>query len=74
MPLWTFTTKMSRMCNGVRVEKGMSVEVVTTTTCNPINNPQGRKQITDAFMRKYAIDLVKAGMIVRGYLDSKMTR
>jgi hypothetical protein len=62
------------MCNGVRVEKGMSVEVVTPTTSNPINNPQGRKQIADAFMRKYDVDLQKAGMILSSYLDSQMSR
>jgi hypothetical protein len=74
MPLWKFTTKTSRMCNGVRVEKGMSVEVVTPTTSNPINNPQGRKQIADAFMRKYDVDLQKAVMILSSYLDSQMSR
>ena len=53
MPIWKFTTKMKRNCNGVFIEKGMTVEVVTSTTSNPLNNPQGRDQIAAAFMSKY---------------------
>lgn len=41
MPLWKFTTKNKRQCNGVFVERGMTVEVVTPTTSNPLHNPQG---------------------------------
>lgn len=52
MPIWKFTTKMKRNCNGVFIEKGMTVEVVTPTTSNPLNNPQGRDQIAAAFMTK----------------------
>ncbi len=29
MPIWKFTTKMKRTCNGVFIEKGMTVDVVT---------------------------------------------
>lgn len=36
MPLWNFTTKNKRQCNGVFVEKGMTVEVVTPTTSTVI--------------------------------------
>ena len=50
MPLWNFTTKNKRQCNGVFVEKGMTVEVVTPTTSNPLNNPQGREQIFFVFL------------------------
>jgi len=74
MPLWKFTTKMKRNCNGVFIEKGMTVEVVTPTTSNPLNNPQGREQIAAAFMTKYGVDMKKAGNLTPGYLDAKMTR
>jgi hypothetical protein len=74
MPLWKFTTKMKRNCNGVFIEKGMTVEVVTPTTSNPLNNPQGREQIAAAFMTKYGVDMKKAGNLTSGYLDAKMTR
>lgn len=29
MPIWKFTTKMKRNCNGIFIEKGMTVEIVT---------------------------------------------
>ena len=74
MPIWKFTTKMKRNCNGVFIEKGMTVEVVTTTTSNPLNNPQGRDQIAAAFMTKYGVDIKKAQSLSSGYLDSVMSK
>ena len=56
MPIWKFTTKMKRTCNGVFIEKGMTVDVVTPTTSNPLNSPQGRDQIAAAFMSKYGVE------------------
>ena len=44
MTIWTFTTKMTRTCNGVFIEKGMTVDVVIPTTSNPLNSPQGRSR------------------------------
>lgn len=74
MALWKFTTKRATTTNGVRIEKGMSVEVVTPTTSNPINTPQGREQIASAFMVKYGIDLKKAYYITSNNLDYTMSR
>ncbi len=74
MPIWKFTTKMKRNCNGVFIEKGMTVEVVTPTTSNPLNNPQGRDQIAAAFMTKYGVDMKKAQSLSSGYLDSVMSK
>ena len=74
MPIWKFTTKMKRNCNGVFIEKGMTVEVVTPTTSNPLNNPQGRDQIAAAFMTKYGVDMKKAQNLSSGYLDSGMSK
>lgn len=74
MPIWKFTTKMKRNCNGVFIEKGMTVEVVTPTTSNPLNNPQGRDQIAAAFMPKYGVDMKKAQSLSSGYLDSVMSK
>lgn len=48
---------MKRNCDGVFIEKGMTVEVVTPTTSNPLNNPQGRDQIAAAFMTKCGVDM-----------------
>lgn len=74
MPLWNFTTKNKRQCNGIFVEKGMTVEVVTPTTSNPLNNPQGREQIATAFMTKYGVDMKKAQMLTASYLDYTMSK
>ena len=74
MPIWKFTTKMKRNCNGVFIEKGMTVEVVTQTTSNPLHNPQGREQIAAAFMVKYGVDMKKAQTLAPGYLDSQMSK
>lgn len=74
MPIWKFTTKMKRNCNGVFIEKGMTVEVVTPTTSNPLNNPQGRDQIAAAFMSKYGVDMKKAQSLTSGYLDYVMSK
>lgn len=74
MPIWKFTTKMKRNCNGVFIEKGMTVEVVTSTTSNPLNNPQGRDQIAAAFMTKYGVDMKKAQNLTSGYLDAVMSK
>lgn len=74
MPIWKFTTKMKRNCNGVFIEKGMTIEVVTPTTSNPLNNPQGRDQIAAAFMTKYGVDMKKAQNLSSGYLDAVMSK
>ena len=54
--------------NGVRIEPGMSVEVVTQSMTNPLLNNGGR-QVADAFMRIYGIDLRRAGAMNTTYLD-----
>lgn len=53
MSLWTFTTKRKTTVMGVHFEKGMTVEVVSPMSTNPITTQQGRDQIADAFMRKH---------------------
>lgn len=74
MPIWKFTTKMKHNCNGVFIEKGMTVDVVTPTTSNPLNSPQGRDQIAAAFMSKYGVDMKKGQNLTSGYLDAVMSK
>ena len=52
------TTLKSMNANSVKVEKGMSVEVVSQT--NNFNNPKDRNAMKEAFIRKYGIDITKA--------------
>ena len=74
MPIWKFTTKMKRNCNGVFLAKGITAEVVTPATSNPPNTPQRRDQIAAAFMTKYGVDMKKAQSLTSGYLDYVMSK
>jgi hypothetical protein len=61
MPLYSVTVKNTGICNGIRVEKGMSVEVVYTGT--PLGSSKGQVAVIEAFNRKYGIDIKKAGKL-----------
>jgi hypothetical protein len=66
MALWRISVKHSRSVNGVRLEKGMFVDMVTPITMsNPLNcNPNENKpKINNLFIGKYGIDMLKAGLI-----------
>ena len=68
MPLFKITVKQSKYSNGVRIEKGMSVEVVTQSMSNPVST-NGGQVVADAFMRLYGVDIKKAGALSMVYLD-----
>lgn len=69
MPLYKVTLKSTGNSNNIRYEKGMNVDVVTTTTSIPILN--GGKEVCDAFMRIYGLDVKKAGLLSSSYMDYK---
>ena len=54
--------------NGVRIEPGMSVEVVTNSFVNPLLT-NGGQPVADAFMRIYDVDIKRAGIMSQAYLD-----
>lgn len=61
MARFLITTK--RMCNnGIRIEPGMSVEVITQSMSNPVLS-NGGQPVVDAFMRIYGIDIRRAGAL-----------
>lgn len=68
MPLFRVTVKNSKNCNGSRVERGMSVDVVTNSMSNPVST-NGGQLVADAFMRIYGIDIKKIGALNMAYLD-----
>ena len=70
MPRFRITTKNRKNVNGIRIEPGMSVEVVTQTFSNPVST-NGGQAVVDAFMRIYGIDIKKAGALSTVYLDVK---
>lgn len=66
--LYRISVKMNKFCNGIRLDKGMSVDVVTNSFSNPIFT-NGGQPVADAFMRVYGIDIKKAGALNTTYLD-----
>ena len=52
------TTTRAITANGIKVEKGMSVEVISQTS--NFNNSKDRDAMKQAFIRKYGIDVTKA--------------
>ena len=49
MPIYQVTTKYRKSVNGIRIEPGLSVQVVTN----------GGQAVIDAFYRIYGIDIKK---------------
>ena len=67
MALFRVTVKRSANVGGIRIEKGMSVEI-PTTGYNPLTS-NGGSDVAMAFMRIYGLDLKRAGAWHLGYLD-----
>ena len=66
--LYRVTVKNSKNSNGIRLERGMSVDVVTNSMSNPVTT-NGGQPVVDAFMRIYGIDIRKAGALSMAWLD-----
>ena len=62
MARFIITTKHVKNTNGIRIEPGMSVQVVTQSMSNPVTT-NGGQAVADAFMRIYGIDIKKAGCL-----------
>ncbi len=70
MAMFQITTKNRKQCNGIRIEPGMSVQVVTQSMSNPVTT-NGGQPVIDAFYRIYGIDIKKAGCLKMVELDVK---
>lgn len=68
--MFKITTKSRKQVNGIRIEPGMSVQVVTQSMSNPVIT-NGGQPVIDAFMRIYGIDIKKAGCLNMVELDVK---
>jgi hypothetical protein len=68
MARFIITTKCRKNSNGIFIEPGMQVEVVTQSLSNPLFT-NGGQAVVDAFMRIYGIDIKKAGACSTVYLD-----
>ena len=72
MARFKVTTKQTKQFGSLRIERGMSVEVITQNNSNPVLTSQGQQLIADAFMRIYGIDARKACIINMANLDIKI--
>ena len=68
MPLFRITVKTPKNANGIRLERGMTVDVVSNSMSNPVLT-NGGQPVADAFMRSYGIDIKKAGVLNMSYLN-----
>ena len=68
MPLSRVKVKTSKTTNGIRIERGMTVDVPSNSMSNPVTI-NGGQTVADAFMRIYGIDIKKAGALNMAYLD-----
>ena len=66
--LYRITVKQSKQTSGIRVEKGMFVDVASNSMSNPVTT-NGGQAVADAFMRIYGIDIKKAGALSMAWLD-----
>ena len=62
MAMFQITTKNRKSCNGIRIEPGMTVQVITQSMSNPVTT-NGGQVVVDAFYRIYGIDIKKAGCL-----------
>ncbi len=60
MALFKITVKSNSHSNGIKLEKGMSVQVASKYMSNPVM-VNGGHEVQDAFMRTFGIDLIKHG-------------
>ena len=57
-----------KLTGGIRIEPGMTVDVVSSSMSNPLTT-NGGQLVADAFMRVYGIDLKRIGALSTVYLD-----
>jgi hypothetical protein len=69
MGLFLATVKTNIWKNNIRLEKGMSVEFISQYSAPLSTN--GGKEVIDAFMRKYGVDIAKANIVSSSYIDVK---
>ena len=68
MPLFRITVKTRVNTNGVRLEPGLSVDVVTNSFSDPVHT-NGGQCVVDAFKRIYGVDIKRAGALNGVYLQ-----
>lgn len=67
MPVYRITVKNSKLTGGQRVERGMSVDVVSNSFSNPVISD--KVAVANAFYRVYGVDIQAIGALSTAYLD-----
>ena len=67
--LYKVTVKSNLISNGVRLEKGMYVEVASQSSSPLLSTLQGKELVNNAFKAKYGVDVKKACALTSLYLD-----
>ena len=70
MAKFQITTKNRKQTNGIRIEPGMTVQVITQSMNNPVTT-NGGQTVVEVFLRIYGIDIKKAGCLNMVDLDVK---
>lgn len=70
MPIFQIATKNRKQVNGIRIEPGMTVQVVTQSMSNPITT-NGGQAVKDAFLRIYSVNIKEAGCLNMSDLELK---
>ena len=70
MAKFQITTKNRKQTNGIRIEPGLTVQVITQSMNNPVTT-NGGQTVVEAFFRIYGIDIRKAGCLNMVDLDVK---
>lgn len=73
MPLFRVTLKRMKNVNGIRLEQGMTVDVVSNSFSNPVTT-NGGQSVVDAFYRVYGVDVKKAGVLNMADLQVEQIR
>ncbi|MBS9525871.1 hypothetical protein KIH41_17630 [Litoribacter ruber] len=69
MALYKITVKLPVFNNGVRLEKGMQVDVVMASAAHyPLHYNRGQ-EVVNAFQRIYGVDLRKANAVSTAHLE-----
>ena len=67
MAVFIATIISTRLVNGIRLEKGMSVEL-SSSNLEPLTT-NGGKEVIEAFQEKYGVNIKKACAISSAYIE-----
>ena len=67
MATYKIIVKQNKYCNGVKLEKGIEIQVASHSS--PLKITVGKEEVMKAFTRNFGIDIKKNGDLTSVYLD-----